>query len=57
MHIWITHLVATDEGGEAREGLLARPTHAHEEGVAPRIGQDAADAGDVLHGLVVSITL
>ena len=46
-----THLVPTDEGGQPRQGLLPRAAHPNEEGVPARVGQDAADAGDVLHGL------
>ena len=47
-----TYLIPTDEGGQPREGLLARAPHADEEGAPARVGEDAGDARDVLHGLL-----
>ena len=44
--------VAADEGGEAREALLARAAHADEQCVAARVADDARDAADVLHRLL-----
>ena len=45
-------LAAADEGGKARERLLARATDADEHRVAARVVDDARDARDVLHRLV-----
>lgn len=45
------YLVTANERCQPREALLARATHADEEGVPARVGEDAADAGHVLHGL------
>mmetsp|Transcript_24997 Transcript_24997/g.74253 ORF Transcript_24997/g.74253 Transcript_24997/m.74253 type:complete len:401 (-) Transcript_24997:7680-8882(-) len=42
-------LVPADEGGEARERLLARAADADQHGVSSRVVYDARDAAEVLH--------
>ncbi len=44
-------LVAVDVAGKAGQGLLACAAHAHEQGVAAALADDARDARDVLHGV------
>mmetsp|Transcript_43104 Transcript_43104/g.100628 ORF Transcript_43104/g.100628 Transcript_43104/m.100628 type:complete len:245 (+) Transcript_43104:1082-1816(+) len=46
------HFLAVDEAGEARQGLLAAPSHTHQQRTAAGVRGDAADATDVEHCIV-----
>eukprot|EP00965_Chrysotila_dentata_P049484 1640245-Pleurochrysis_carterae.AAC.2 len=48
----LEHLVRADEGGEAREALLAAAADADEHRVAARVVDDTRDPTQVLHGLI-----
>ena len=45
-------LVAGNEGGQPGQALLARPTHTHQEGIAPVSANDAGDLDQVHHGVL-----
>ena len=47
---YLEDLVVCHVGSESGDGLSARPAHAHQEGMATRLLQDARDTTHVLYG-------
>mmetsp|Transcript_1310 Transcript_1310/g.2319 ORF Transcript_1310/g.2319 Transcript_1310/m.2319 type:complete len:350 (-) Transcript_1310:6629-7678(-) len=48
----LVHGVSTDEGREARKGLLSGPSDSYKEGVATLIEHDANNASNVAHSIL-----
>lgn len=47
----LEYLIASYEGGQAGQGLFARPAHTYQQGVTPWGAYDAGDLDQVGHGI------